>query len=72
MIDPKSNLQIFEPKQIKEASLQYCHDLLNTRKNYEEYQKYYFIQDMIHIIRSAWDKYEDEDIITKEDFDKRY
>ena len=71
MIDPKSNLQIFEPKQIKEASLQYCHDLLNTRKNDEEYQKYYFIQDMIHIIRSGWDKYEDEDIITKEDFDKR-
>ena len=56
MIDPKSNLQIFEPKQIKEASLQYCHDLLNTRKNDEEYQKYYFIQDMIHIIRSGWDK----------------
>ena len=31
MINPKTNLQIFEPKQIKEASLQYCHDLLNTR-----------------------------------------
>ena len=71
MIDPKSNLQIFEPKQIKEASLQYCHDLLNTRKNYEEYQKYYFIQDMIHIIRSSCENDEEEDTITKEDFDKR-
>ena len=55
MRDPESGLQIFDPRAIKAASLKYCHDLLNSRKGDEEYQKYYFIQDMIHVVRINWD-----------------
>ena len=71
MIDPKTKLQIFEAKEIKRASLEYCCDLLNSKKcEDEDFGKYFFIEDMIHLVRSA---YEDEtyEEITRDDFDKR-
>ena len=46
MIDPKTKLQIFEAKEIKRASLEYCCDLLNSKKcEDEDFGKYFFIED---------------------------
>ena len=72
MKDPETGLQIFDPRAIKKASLKYCQDLLNTRNGDNEYETYYFVQKMIHVVRSHWDKNEAaEEALTKDDFDNR-
>ena len=52
MIDPCSKLSIFDPNEIKTVSVQYCVDMLTKHNSYEDYADNYYIQDMIHIIRS--------------------
>ena len=37
MIDPKTNLLLFDPKLIKQASLKYCYDLLNIRVSNDDF-----------------------------------
>ena len=38
MKDPVTGLQIFDPKEIKKASLKYCQDLLNVRNSDNDYE----------------------------------
>jgi hypothetical protein len=52
--------------------VKYCQDLLNTRNGDNEYETYYFVQKMIHVVRSHWDKNEAaEEALTKDDFENR-
>ena len=68
MMDPISRQPLFEPHLLKKASLKYCVDLLNNKVTDKEYEKYYFVQDMVHLVRCE-DETEQE--FTKEAFEKR-
>ena len=68
MKHPETNLEMFEPKEIKSASLQYCVNLLTKKNCHDEYKDYYYIQDMIHPLRCEDE--EDEEFKMK-DFNRR-
>ena len=70
MIDPLTNLQVFEPDEIKTVSLKYCVDLLTKRNTNDDYDDDYFIQEMVHLVRCE-DNKDDDEQLTREDFDKR-
>ena len=70
MKDPKTNLEVYEPNIIKTVSLEYCVNLLNVRNFYDEHKDYYYLQDMIHLLRCRDDSRDDSEL-TKEDFEKR-
>ena len=72
MLNPKTNLQIFEPKEIKTVSLQYCVDLLTKRNVYEEFKDNYYLQDMIHLVRCEEDVVEEYPELNIEEFEKRF
>ena len=70
MRDPNTNIVVFEPREIKKVSLQYCVDLLTKREIYNEHKDYFYIQDMIHVLRYG-DKSKDDAELSLEDFEKR-
>ena len=51
MIDPETKSWIYEPMKIKEVSLKYCVDLLTKHNSDKKNEDYFFIQDMIHLVR---------------------
>ena len=71
MRDPKTNLEVFEPDDIKTVSLQYCVDLLTERNVYDEHKDYYYVQDMIHVLRCEENTNDDDKELLIEDFEKR-
>ena len=68
MMDPISKEPLLDQHSIKQASLQYVVDLLNNKSKDENYTDFYYIQDMIHIIRSEDNN--EEELLT-EAFDNR-
>ena len=70
MIDPETKSWIYEPMKIKEVSLKYCVDLLTKHNSDKKHEDYFFIQDMIHLVRCE-EINDDEKELSKEDFDKR-
>ena len=70
MRGPNTNIVVFEPREIKKVSLQYCLDLLTKREIYNEHKDYFYIQDMIHVLRYG-DKSKDDAELSLEDFEKR-
>ena len=71
MRDPKTNLEVFEPDDIKIVSLQYCVDLLTERNAYDEHKDYYYVQDMIYVLRCEENTNDDDKELLIEDFEKR-
>ena len=71
MKHPQTNLEIYEPKEIKAVSLQYCVDLLTKRKVDEEFKDNYYLQDIIHLLRCKEDETEEYPELELAEFEKR-
>ena len=68
MIDPVTNLPLFEPKEIMKASLNYCVGLLTNNVGDKDYEQYHYVRDMVHLVRCD-DEAESE--LPYEAFEKR-
>ena len=64
-------MEVFEPDDIKIVSLQYCVDLLTERNVYDEHKDYYYVQDMIYVLRCEENTNDDDKELLIEDFEKR-
>ena len=68
MVDPESNIAIFDPKELKSVSLKYCVDLLTQHTANDDLEKDFFIRDIIHLVCS---EEVSEDQFDREDFEVR-
>ena len=71
MKDPQTNLEIYEPNEIKAVSLQYCVDLLTKRRFDEEFKDSYYLQDILHLLRCEDDESEEYPELELAEFEKR-
>ena len=71
MLDPDSNLMLYDPASIKKASLKYCKDLLNVRPVHDEFEIDYLIQDLIHFVRADNANDDMNDVLNFSDFENR-
>ena len=70
MKDPVTGDLIFEPKALKEASLNYCVNLLQNTEVDPEYEAEIYIENLLHYLRSKEENQED-DKLEFSDFLKR-
>ena len=71
MKHPETDLEIFEPKEIKSASLEYCVNLLTKKNCHEEYKDDFYIQDMIHLLRCEEEEDDEYNELQFDDFNNR-
>jgi hypothetical protein len=71
MMDPDSKLMLYDPASIKKASLKYCKDLLNNRPFHDEFERDYYVQDLIHFVRANAENDDQNNLMNLSDFENR-
>ena len=69
MVDPATKVPMFEPDEIKSAAVNYVKDLLQNQFLSKDYERFYYLQEMIHFVRCH--DAESNEIITNKAFEDR-
>ena len=72
LIHFQSGIELTNPKDIKDASLQYCVQLLSNREPREDYRIDCELKDLIHVTRMAEEIPDDINHLTNEMFEETY
>ena len=60
MKDPKTGNMIFDPEEIKTATINYCANLLQNTEVDPDFEKEIYIENLVHYLRSKEDNPEDD------------
>ena len=69
MVDPSTKLPMFDPENIKSAAAFYVKDLLQNQFYSNDYERFYYLQEMIHYVRC--NDVESNEILTNKAFEGR-
>ena len=69
MKDPKSGDLILSSEQLKTAALEYCYNLLQNNNSDPDYEKAFYIENLLHYHRS--NRNDDQQILEYRDFETR-
>ena len=69
MVDPSTKLPMFDPENIKSAAAFYVKDLLQNQFYSNDYERFYYPQEMIHYVRC--NDVESNEILTNKAFEGR-
>ena len=72
VFDPKANIEVTTPEDIKRVSLEYCVNLLTNRKPKKDFEEDILLKDIVHLVRMEELIPDDMEDLTIERFETTY